>query len=307
MESAYKDAVEFVNGKEGRDGKTVDLDFYADYDHTVKFSRLVSKCELASLTIVSAVEEMTGSQLQINPQTGAVTPASPLATPPIPGLPTQQASVIPAAPSKGFEISPLMIIALLGVLSVVGFLFFQMWSGNQTQLNYYQALLVSGNSTTNIGVVRAQITALQLAQQNLLNTVGTVAGITAALIFLPKLIFALLSRPGKKKADMTHPPVRMWMQEKFVEMRRRYTSGYLVIQFQNQDKSNVGEVLPSIVPEVLYSRKSLLLTTLRPYFATTLAQLKQVSEAIAEERLEKLAAATVEMTRGMASAKGPGL
>ena len=97
------------------------------------------------------------------------------------------------------------------------------------------------------------------------------------------------------------------MQEKFVEMRRRYTSGYLVIQFQNQDKSNVGEVLPSIVPEVLYSRKSLLLTTLRPYFATTLAQLKQVSEAIAEERLEKLAAATVEMTRGMASAKGPGL
>lgn len=294
--------MDFVNGT--GTGKDTDLDFYSDYEKTVKWSRLVSDCELASLTIVSAVEEQTGAELRVNPATGTV---SPLATPSIPGL-GQQASVVPMAPSKGFEFSPLMTIAILGVLSVAGFLFFQIWSGNQSQLSYFQALLASGNSTSySIPVIRAQITSLELAQSALLQEIAGVVALAVALVVLPKLIFALWMRPRKKQDDKLHPPVRLWMQEKFVEIRRRYTSGYLLIQFQNQTKENVGEILPSIAPEVLYSRKSLLLTTLRPYFATTLAQLNQVSEAIAEERLEKLAAATVEMTRSMAGTRGPGL
>ena len=297
MESAYEHAIEFINGRED----DTDLDFYQDYGHTVRFSRLVSACELSSLTIVSAVEEMTGSELRMNPATGMVTPFT---TPPIPGV---GASVVAASSAPKFEVSNLMVIALLGTLAVAGFLFFQMWSGNQAQLNYYQALLVSGNGTSSVPVIRAQVASLQLAQSSLLNAIGSVTGIVVALIMLPKMLFALLSRPRRKKEDAMHPPVRAWMQDKFVEIRRRYTSGYLLVQFQNQDKDNIGEVLPSIAPEVLYSRKSFLLTTMRPYFATNLAQLKQVSEAIAEERLEKLATATVEMARGMAASKGPGL
>jgi len=301
MEKAYNAAVDFVNGRGDND-----LNFYSDYNKTVKFSQLISDCELSSLTIVSTYEEMTGSELRINPATGTVA-ASPLATPQIPGLGQQAPVVPPPSPSKGFEFSPLMTIAILGVLAVAGFLFFQMWSGTQTQLAYYQALLASGNSTVNVPVVRAQITALQLAQSNLIQEITGITALAVAMIVLPKLVFALWSRPRKKKEDTTHPPVRMWMQEKFVEIRRRYTSGYLLIQFQNQNKDNIGEVLPSIAPEVLYSRQALLLTTLRPYFATTLAQLKQVSEAIAEERIEKLAAATVEVTRSMATMRGTGL
>ena len=304
MKDSYKTAVDFVNGTgTGKDGS--DLDFYKDNAATIKFSRLISACELSSLTIVSAVEQSTGSELRVNPETGYVFP---LATQPIPGVGMMtQAPAVMAPSSKGFEWSPLMTIAILGVLAVAGFLFFQVWSGNQNQLNYYEALLVSGNSTSSLPVIRAQISALQLSQQSLLQEIGSVAALAAGLIVVPKLVFALWSRPKKKELDKAHPPVRLWMQEKFVELRRRYTSGYLLVQFQNQGKDNVGEILPSIAPEVLYSRKALMLTTLRPYLATTLAQLKQVSEAIAEERIEKLAAATVEVARGMSNTRGTGL